>query len=82
MDKQKCDFLSHKIRNQEKKLYLLEETLAKLEQDLPQDQITTLYEEKTKEEQALRSALEKEKITSDSLANMCENRKVIKFKEI
>jgi len=48
---------------QEKKLYMLEETVMKLEQQLPQDQITTLYEEKVQEERYLEDALEKEKIT-------------------
>lgn len=50
--------------------------MEKLEQQLPQTNITTLYEEKQQEERDLESALEKEKITSDSLANMCLNRKV------
>jgi len=62
---------------QEKKLYMLEETVMKLEQQLPQDQITTLYEEKVQEERYLEDALEKEKITSDSLSYMCANRKVL-----
>ena len=61
---------------QERKLYQLEQTMEKLEQQLPQSNITTLYEEKQLEERDLESALEKEKITSDSLANMCLNRKV------
>jgi len=61
---------------QEKKLYMLEETVMKLEQQLPQDQITTLYEEKVQEERYLEDALEKEKITSDSLSYMCANRNV------
>jgi len=47
-----------------------------LEQQLPQNQIITIYEEKVREENELSLALEKEKITSDSLSNMCENRKV------
>ena len=64
---------------QEKKLYMLEETVMKLEQQLPQDQITTLYEEKVQEERYLEDALEKEKITSDSLSYMCANRKVLSF---
>ena len=57
-------------------MYQLEQTMEKLEQQLPQSNITTLYEEKQQEEGDLVSALEKEKITSDSLANMCLNRKV------
>lgn len=76
-DKAKCNFLAHKIRNQEKKLFFLEETLEKITQDLPQDQITQLHEEKCQEEASLKAKLEKEKNTSDSLANMCETRKVI-----
>ena len=43
---------------------------------MPQNHITELYEEKVREEHELSMALEKEKITSDSLSNMCENRKV------
>lgn len=78
-DKQKCNLLAYKIRNQEKKLFQLEETLEKINQQLPQDQITMIFEQKLKEEEDLSSALEREKITSDSLAIMCEDRKVILF---
>lgn len=79
-EKQKCNYLTHKIKNQEKKLFQLDELLKKLEQELPQTKITEIYSEKVGNEKILKKELYNEKIKGDSLAYMLQNRKVRKSK--
>ena len=70
--------MAHKIKNQETKLFKLDELVKKLEEELPQTRITEIYSEKADNEKFLKNELYNEKIKGESLTFMLQNRKVAK----